>query len=31
VALLVIGPFRLLRSMLSSGADVAVEVLPHKR
>ena len=31
VAFLVVGPFRLLRSMLSSGADVAVEVLPPVR
>lgn len=31
VAFLVIGPFRLLRSMLSSGSDVAVEMLPPAR
>ena len=30
-AFLVIGPFRLLRSMLSSGSDVAVEMLPPAR
>lgn len=31
VAFLVIGPFRLLRSVLSSGSDVAVEMLPPAR
>jgi hypothetical protein len=31
VAFLVIGPFGLLRSMLSSGSDVAVEMLPPAR
>lgn len=31
VAFLVIGPFRLLRSMLSSSSDVAVEMLPPAR
>ena len=31
VAFLVIGPFRLLRSMLSSGSDAAVEMLPPAR
>ena len=31
VAFLVIAPFRLLRSMLSSGSDVAVEMLPPAR
>jgi hypothetical protein len=30
-AFLVIGPFRLLRSLLSSGTDVAVEMLPPVR
>lgn len=31
VTLLVIGPLRLLRSLLSSGTDVAVEMLPPAR
>ena len=31
VAFLVIGPFRLIRSVLSSGTDVAVEMLPPAR
>lgn len=31
VALVVIGPFRLLRSLLSSGGEVAVEMLPPAR
>jgi hypothetical protein len=31
VASLIIGPFRLLRSMLSSGSEVAVEMLPPAR
>ena len=31
VAFLVIGPFRQLRSLLSSGGDVAVEMLPPAR
>ena len=31
VAIVVVGPFRLLRSLLSTGSDVAVEMLPPAR
>ena len=31
VAIVVVGPFRLLRSLLSTGSDVAVEMLPRVR
>ena len=31
VAIVVVGPFRLLRSLLSTGSDVAVEMLPRAR
>jgi hypothetical protein len=31
VAIVVVGPFRLLRSLLSTGSDVAVEIPPARR
>jgi hypothetical protein len=31
VAIVVVGPFRVLRSLLSTGSDVAVEMLPLAR
>ena len=31
VAIMVVGPFRVLRSLLSTGSDVAVEMLPRAR
>ena len=31
VTIVVVGPFRLLRSLLSTGSDVAVEMLPRAR